>query len=503
MYMSACKRLAFLILSVAMLLPLMVIGGSAVSQEPAYAYVYDAYGTAVQSPAPYDTAYRIDTAGLGAGTLRGASSVFVREKDLYVCDSGNHRILQLRLEEDGAQLVRQITGSADGTQVLMNPADVFVTEADELIIADSGNNRILCLDGQLNVQAQITRPVDPTVDQTVPFKPNRLVMASGHIYVQATSINKGLMEFTHDGEFVGYVGASPVKFDWEDYLWKLVSTDAQRDAMVAFVPTEYNNIALDSEGFLFVTNSVFSKQELQAGQAEPLRRLNLKGTNILIENGNHRVMGDLSWDKDGPSKFVDVTVLEDGTYYALDSTRSRIFAYDHQGNMLYAFGGIGTKAGSFTAPVSIDHSGTDLIVLDSANGLITVLRHTDFGRLISKAIGAYAEGAYDQSMAYWKQVMHFDGSYEMAYRGIGKVMLRNGDYEQALEYLKYAKDQYYYSKAWKLYRKDWIEENIAYIFGAILLAVVVWLVVSLATKIVRKVDSYVRWHSQGDTEPPG
>ena len=490
------KRICALTLALLLLLPTLVMTGSATAPDNGYCYVYDSHGTANQSPTPYETQYRIDVSDFGIGTLKAASSLFIQQDHLYICDTGNNRVIQLSLSPNGAQLVRQITGSADGNYMLSSPTDVFVTQEQELIIADSGNNRILRLDAQLNLLTEIQRPEDPTVDQTVPFKPNKLVVAANHIYLQAQSVNKGLMEFTVDGDFVGYIGASPVKFNWEDYIWKVVSTDAQREAMVAFVPTEYNNIALDSEGFLFVTNSVFSKQELTAGQAEPIRRLNLKGTNILIENGNSAVIGDLTWDKDGPSKFVDVTVLDDGTYYALDSIRSRIFAYDNQGNMLYAFGGIGTKNGYFTTPVAIEHHGNDLLVLDSSSGLVTVMTHTGFGALVSQAIGDYSAGHYDSSMQCWQQVLKYNGSYELAYRGIGKVLLRNGQYEEALEYLEYAKDEYYYSKAWKLYRKDWIEENIVYIVVILVAAVAVMLIWKLVSYIKGKVENYELWHSK-------
>ena len=492
------KRFFVAALVLVLLLPILSITGSAVEPDGSYAYVYDSYGEAQKSPSPYEVAYRIDVSEYGVGALRSGAGLFVRNDDLYICDSGNNRILQLRFLTDGTEFVREITGTDDGAQILKTPTDVFVTEEGELVIADGGNNRILVLDQELNLMTTITRPDDPTVDQTMPFKPNKLVMTAGHIYVQATSVNKGLMEFTMDGKFVGYIGASPVKFEWEDYLWKVFSTDAQREAMVAFVPTEYNNVALDSEGFLFVTNSVFNNSELRSGQAEPIRRLNLKGSNILIQNGYSNVIGDLIWSKDGPSKFVDVTALNDGTYYILDSTRSRIFAYDSQGNMLYAFGGIGTREGYFTTPAALEHHGKDLVVLDSYNGLVTVMKHTVFGGLVSQAVDAYNIGDYDTSKGYWEEVLRHNGSYEMAYSGIGKVLLRNGDYEEALEYLKYAKNYYYYSKAWKLYRKDWIENNIVYIMATIILAVAASLIWKLISKIREKVENYELWHSQID-----
>ncbi len=36
-----------------------------------------------------------------------------------------------------------------------------------------------------------------------------------------------------------------------ELVWRLLSTKEQRAQQASFVPTEYNNIALDSEGFFF------------------------------------------------------------------------------------------------------------------------------------------------------------------------------------------------------------------------------------------------------------
>lgn len=492
----AIKRWCMIGLCLVLMVPMLALPCFAQRQQ-AYSYVYDSHGNAVESPTPYQMSYRIDTSDYGIGVLRSASGLFVRGDMLYICDNGNNRIVELRLKESEAELVRVIDTVGSGS-ALSSPTDIFVTEDGKLVIADTGNNRIVCTDEKLRVLTEIFRPDDPTVDQTIPFRPNKLAVAAGHIYVQAQSINKGLMEFTLDGEFVGFMGASPVKFDWADYFWKSIATDTQRQAMTAFVPTEYNNVAVDSEGFLFVTNATFSASELRSGKAVPIRRLNLKGSNILIQNGNHKVIGDVKWTSGFTSRFTDITAMDDGTYYALDTSYSRVFAYDDQGNMLYAFGGIGTKAGYFTTPAAIEHHGQELIILDSASSLVTVMRHTQYGELISNAIAAYSAGEYDQSKAYWEQVLQYNGSYELAYRGIGKVLLRNGDYKEALNYLKYAKDEYYYSKAWQLYRKAWIEDNIVFIVVILGAAVAAWVLYGLITKIKGKVDNYVLWHSTND-----
>ena len=208
---------------------------------------------------------------------------------------------------------------------------------------------------QAMVELANGKPDSALFDQASEFKPEKVVCAAGgRIYVQAAGVNRGLIEFSAEGEFQGYMGASPVRFDWTDYIWKILSTDAQKRQMESFVPTEYNNIAVDSEGFLFVTNSVFSQQDLLSGAAQPVRRLNLKGSNIL----NCDLQGMENWNDNGPSRFIDVTVPESKIIYLLDSRYCRIFAYDSMGNMLYAFGGYGNRVGWFQNPTALESWGS-------------------------------------------------------------------------------------------------------------------------------------------------
>lgn len=66
--------------------------------------------------------------------------------------------------------------------------------------------------------------------------------------------------------------------------------------------------------------------------------MNMLGNNILIENGNFNVIGDVYWGNaggyKGPSLITDITALDSGIYFAVDKVRGHIFGYDTQGNML-------------------------------------------------------------------------------------------------------------------------------------------------------------------------
>ncbi len=474
---QALIRIFSLMLCIGVLLSVCVSAG-ALGENLPYTYFYDVYGWETTSPDAYQVWDRIDVTEFGIDGLKNAEGLFVRNDDIYICDTGNNRLVQLKISADSVTFTREIKSGESWS--LKGPEDVFVTEEGMLYIADTGNGRVLILDAKGELLFQITAPTDsPVFDNTWEFKPQKLaITAGGRLYVQASGVNKGIMEFNPEGVFEGYMGASPVRFDFEDYIWKLLSTDAQKAQMADFVPTEYNNVAVDHEGFLFVTTSVFEAMNVKS--AEPVRRLNLKGKNILVGDA---VYGDYSWDGvTGPSRLIDLTVLDNGIYYVLDSTRNRVFAYDMQeGYQLYAFGGIGTREGYFQSPKAIEHWGKSLLILDSVTGYLTIMDQTEYGALIDKAITAYASGDYTAANEAWEQVISRNGHYFIAYDGVGKIRLRNGDYITALDYLKYAENEDYYSKAWKLYRKDWVEQNL------------IWFVVGIgAVAVITSVAKVIR-----------
>ena len=456
-----------------------------------YTYTYDYWEDIRRSPDAYRAKLMISGGALGVpGGLKTPQGLFVRGEDIYICDTGNNRIIQLRLTEDGALVLRVIDSFSGDTEpkTFSSPRDLFVDENGDLFIADFSNNRVVRLDKDLNWKLSFTKPSDATFDQSMNFLPKKLVAdTSGRIYVLAQNVNKGLVKFEANGDFTGFIGASKVRYRWTDYIWKVLSTKEQREQQEAFVPTEYDNVTLDEKGFFYVVTKTFSENELRNGSAEPVRRLNAVGNNILVENGHHFVIGDLQWaagntniTNSGPSKFVDVTVLQDDIYTVLDSTHNRLFTYDQQGNMLWAFGGVGNSDGFFNRPVALEHQGLDLLVLDEA-GSLTVMTPTEYGKLVYEAIALYRIGDYEGSAETWRQVLAQNANCDSAYVGMGRAFLQQEKYEEAMQYFKMAQDTINYSEAWRLHRMELVEKNVGWVFA---IAVVI-LVVPLAVKRIR------------------
>ncbi|NLK21027.1 MAG: tetratricopeptide repeat protein [Epulopiscium sp.] len=468
-----------------------IFPASASAAKNFYTYTYDYWGDERESPDAYVPGIVLMGQDLGTINLREPQGMFVKENKVYIADSGNNRIIIAEKTNQGFQLYGIIESFVlEGEKsTLSYPQDVFVKENGDIYICDTNNQRVLHLDKNLNFIKQIAKPKDETIEGTSEFLVQKLVVDDANrVYVLVKNVNKGLMEFDSEGTFTGYIGANKVIANITDYIWKSISTKAQRAQMELFVPTEYNNVALDKEGFIYTTTSTLDNKDIYTGTATPIRKLNSMGTDILIRNGFHPPIGDIYWGKaggiNGPSRLIDIVPLENDSYSAIDRVRGRIFTYDSQGNLLYAFGGLGNKTGYFQYPSAIEAMGDSLLVLDYRSGTIQELLITEYGKLINQGLALYQKGRYEESAEKWEEVLKLNGNYDLAYVGIGRSLLRQGEYKKAMEYFKLKMDFKNYSKAYKFYRKQWIEENIAWIILGLVLLYILPKIKRLIVKII-------------------
>ena len=467
-----------------------------------YTYTYDYWEDVQQSPDAYRVATVIDSMTLGLDNLDNVrinrpQSLYVRGDMLYICDTNNNRILEIQRSGDRfsvKRVIREMSGTERAT--FSSPYDVFVDEAGNIYVADYGNQRVTMMDSNLTWIKDYTKPTDATFDQGQNFLPKKIVVdVAGRVYALCQNVNKGLVKYEADGSFSGFIGANAVSVSMAEYIWKrYFQTKEQRAQTQNFVPTEYENIYIDEDGFIYATNIVFSEYDLKYDNAKPIRRLNSLGNDILIKNDKIPPIGDLDWvsgsEATGPSRFVDITVMDDDIYVALDRIRGRLFGYDSQGILLWAFGTKGNVEGAFTGAVSIEHMGRDLLVLDQLENSVTLFQTTEYGQTIYDASRAYLDGEYDESADRWRDVMKMNANYPLAFRGIGRAILRQNQYEEAMDYFKLAHDRENYGRAFKLYRKEWVEKNIWWI----ILIVAAVLIIPLGIGRVKKMKWEVTAH---------
>lgn len=486
----------------ALLLSTVVLAGSsmiasAADIERSYTYNYDYWGDVQDSPDAYEVTGVFTSVDLGLETkFINPSGLYVSGNKVYVCDTGNNRIVEL--ERTGKEsfevtgVIEEFKGDVEVT-TFSGPTDIAISEDGNYFIADKGNARILKLDKDFNYLMQFNVPEDSSLDPETTFAPNKIVVDTAErVYCISTGINKGLIKYENDGTFSGFVGATKVTYSWTDYIQKRFATQAQREQLISFVPTEYDNIYVDYEGFIYAVAGGQEEADLKSEQAQAVRKLNLMGNDILVRNGEYPVYGDLYWGSgggyEGPSYFTDVTCMENDIYICLDKNRGRLFGYDDQGKMVFAFGSNGNMDGYFRQPAALDHMGHDLLVLDRLDCSITLFTCTEFGETIYSAVELFDLGEYEASGAAWQRVMDLNGNYDLAYIGIGRSLLRQKKYHEAMDYFELKYDDDNYSKAFKQYRKEWVEDNILWIVIILVVLFAVPLSIGKIKSIKHEID---------------
>lgn len=458
------------------------------ADAPFESYSYDFWGDDVVQPPAYLHTATIDTETIGTA-LNYAEDMFLFEDKIYIADTMNSRIL--KLDKNGQTELVIDSFIKDGKRsTFLEPRGIFITEEGHIYIADSGNGRIIELEADGSYIREIGRPVTDLITAKQKYIPTKVVVdKAGRIYTLCYGINMGMVEFNKNGEFQGFMGATKVSVNAFDYIWKnYFSTKAQQQRMETIIPTEYSNIFIDQENFVYATIGNLSAKAHRAG-AEAIRRLNPTGTDILRRLGNYPIIGDLydasetaSW-----SKFVDISATDYGCYFALDSAGGKVFAYDYDGNSLFIFGSLGNREGNVQKPVAIGVSEDEstIYILDSLLNSVLVYEITEYGQHLLSALEKNSMGDSEGSYQEWLEVLRHNANSEFAYIGIGKTFLKEGEYKEAMDYFQLGNSRKYYTKSFKFYRKELMQENFGRVMGVVSIIVLILVLLGFYKKIKR------------------
>jgi len=475
MMKSRLKIRAFVLAALSCLLGLSTGGSLAHAQDGGASYNYSVWGETVVSPSAYEATKLLDGSGLGIGQFNNPSDLHVTaDNEIYVLDTGNNRIVVLDRQYQQVEVIDSFERDEQADKFL-NPQGIFVTEEKHVIIADTGNKRVVHLDQNRQLVKIVEKPESELLQENFEFQPVRVVMDKAQrIYVMAVGVFDGLMEFNAEGAFTSFIGANRVMVDPVELFWKRLSTKAQRSQMIMFTPTEFTNLDINDEGFIYATSGEWG---------DNIRKLNAQGSDILRRTGYFSPQGDILYTSAiGPSRLVDIDVTDSEIYSVLDSKRGRIFTYNGDGHFMYVFGGMGNQLGEFNTPVAIERVGDDLLVLDKAFGEITVFQTTEYGRILNEAVRSYYRGDEEKAFQLYEQTISMNANLDFAYSGIGKAILRQGDYDEAMQYFKQSLDQGNYSKAFLLFRKQVLREH----FGTIMSVIIALAAIALLIRAYRK-----------------
>lgn len=502
------KRLLRGALSLFLLVGCIVAGSPAanaaetVEDVPYTNYTYwetDTGRNAVPTKAAFQAYDTISGEEYSIGAFNELQHMCVYDGLLYVLDGANGRIVVLDKEY---KLVEQITAiSFQGQRLTFAGAQGLFVDETGLYIADTLNKRVICSKNGVAFQV-ITKPDDTTIPEKFNFAPTRLIRdSSGYFYLLCEGSYYGMMVFTKEYEFAGFFGANNVTKSFgtaiKEAIAGLFDTEEKHASSVQTLPYTMLDVCLDADGFIVTIN------DQSQGQ---IRRYGLAGTNILKRLDGYSYVSTDSYnfadtqiayrDKTTQyggyvySAFNAITSDADGFYYVVDGTRGRIFIYDTDANCISVFGGglnRGDQLGTFVTPSAITVFGDDLLVSDFYTGKITVFRKTEYGKLLLLADSLTVDSHYESAKSYWEKVIEQDKNCQLAYKGLAKAALEEGDYQTALSLSKLAYDRTTYSKVYENVRNAFIQDNFWWIMLvsiAGIAAIVAFIIISRRKAVV-------------------
>ena len=503
------KRSAKIICALFIIIMLASLVATAVSAGSAYqTYTYSIGGYALYSPDAYVADANIitsDKMGLELPLSTNVSDLITDDKgNVYIADTGNNRIVCLdryyQYKEGVSGFIIDTFVNDKGVADKLNaPQGLYVTE-DRIWVCDTGKQRIVVFDRNGEFVKIIEAPKSNLFGDNALYKPVAIAVDQyNRLFVVSSSTYQGIIVMTEDGEFTGFIGAQATTLSAWDILWRTFQTDEQVAQQTDNLSTEFNNITIDKDGFIFVTTSGIEEASIESaikgkskdGKFMPVKMLNTNGNEIMKRNGFWPPAGEVDFSTStgdeitGASTITDVAIGPEGTWSIIDSKRQRIYTYDANGNLLFAFGDSGRLVGNLQLVKAITYQGDKLLVLDYATSAITVFKRTDYGNILISAIEAENDRDFNLAINRWTEVLQRNSNFDAAYVGIGQAMYLNGEYEESLEYFEAAYDTTNWSKSFQEIRKLWMSD-----YFLVLILIIVAIIVGFAycNKFITKVN---------------
>lgn len=484
-FLTQSRKIVFFLLTIVLIASLPGYEASAAVPYDCYGYDYREY--IHFTPAPYVPSENITTMGMlfngeDIGNLSSPQDICEAPNgDIYICDTNNNRIVVM---DNSMKNILNIIDSFDNNGTadsFKQPCGVCVSENDRIYVADTQNRRVVVLENDGSLKQIISDPKSESLEDGFIFTPMKITVDyADRVYVIAQNMFEGIMVFETDGNFSGFFGTIEVSISLWEKFWKRIATKEERSKQRLYIPTEFTGLDIDADGFVYATN-------IDDTGIQGVRRLNPGGQDVIRKGANENLGGDI-WiegtsEYSGASQFTDVVYRDNGIYSCLDRKRGRIFTYDHEGNLLYIFGSVGTQLGTFKLPVAIEDIGGRLVVLDATKGQIICFEETEYGSTINEAVALRYDGDETEAVKLWQRVLELDENNELANVGIGKAYLTSGDYVMAMKYLKLGMSRDYYSIAFRRYRNLFLNKYAGYGLTAIVALLVI---VAIAKRITKR-----------------
>ena len=475
----------------------VIVGASSAYQT----YTYSIGGYALHSPDAYTADIVVDSEYMGLSTPINSPNDLVTDdkQNVYIADTGNNRIVCLDRYYKLKFTISSFVNTQGVSDSLTAPEGVFVSK-DRIWVCDTGASRIVVFDRNGNFLKIIEAPESNLFGDNSLYRPVAIAVDQyNRLFVVSSTTYQGIIVMTEQGEFTGFIGAQAVTISAWEILWRRFRTEDQQDQEQEYVSTEFNNITIDSDGFIYVTTSSIAEGSVMGaitgksvdGKYMPVKMLNTNGDEIMKRNGFWPPAGEVDFSTGttdtitGVSTITDAAIGEEGIWSIIDAKRQRIYTYDSNGNLLFAFGDIGTMLGNLTSIEAITYQDSKMLVLDKTSCAFTVFKRTEYGNILVEAIAAENDQDFNLAINKWTEVLKRNSNFDAAYVGIGQAMYRNGQYEESLQYFEAAYDTENWSKSFQEIRKEAMSKYFLLLIVGIVAIIVA---VVYANKFIDKVN---------------
>ncbi len=500
--MKRITSVLLVVLSLVMMASAFTLGAGASSAYQTYTYSIN--GDALYSPDAYSATGTYDYLQMGLDlNLNGPGDMVTdANQKVYIADTGNNRILVLDRYYKFEFQIDTFINEQGNNDALAGPQGVFVTE-DSIWVCDTDKNRLVQFDLTGNFIRILDAPESQLFDDDAVYKPVAMAIDQyGRIYVVSSTTYQGIIVMDNEGGFVGFIGAQAVTISAWEIIWRRFQTEEQQKLTSSYVSTEFNNITITADGFVYVTTSSIKESSVRSaitgkskkGTYMPVKLLNPAGDEIMRRNGFWPPAGEIDFstlstaEYSGVSTVTDVAVGPEKTWTIIDSKRNKLYTYDYNGNLLFAFGDKGAMLGSISNIEAVCYQGDTMLVLDKGSNCIVVYERTEYGDMLLEAIAAENSLDYNYAIDCWEAVLQRNSNFDAAYVGIGNAYYRSGEYKQALEFFEIAYDTEGWSNSYKEVRKEWMSD---WFLLMILLIVVVIVVIAKFFGFAAKVNKRV------------
>lgn len=409
------------------------------SSSTTFTYALDDNGHFVQTQDAYLPGQTITKLGLD-----GPTDIAIDENEnLVIADSGNARVLVYNPISGEVELEIAYSEFLQPTGVfVVSEASTYVGLGD-IYVADPIAQKIFHFDSSGVLLEFFTKPVS-VMYETSEFQPEKIAVdKAGIMYVISKGSSDGIIQMSNTGDFLGFFSSNEVVLTLAQQFQQLIYTDEQLENLgFNLIPPVFTSVYIDDTGFVYSSSS--------GSNVDNIKKHNTQGLNMFSDI------------------FVSTTQLSDiyvdshGNIYTSDQG-GYISVYTSDGEFIYTFGTLNdvSVAGFFKtlSGIAVDGNG-QIWTVDSGNSYLQSFNPTEYASTIYEAIDNYNNTNYDLAIELWNEVLSLNQLSILAHNGIAKNYLLIEEYQLAAEHFKIAGNRDLYSEAFWEIRNIWLQDNL-------------------------------------------